>query len=262
MLRGYTAALVAMWMFAMTAAAQTDPFATLGQTVAHVSNPVPLPDAPSFVEAQRKAAEIPLPNQEILADDPYFSLTTQQKWHHFLYRSLSSATFLGDAEDTAFTWITGGFMYCCGIGAWGKQYGASLADGESRMFFGNFLLPTLLKQDPRYFPKRKGSIRGRAWYAATRIFVARNDSGRATFNFSEIGGVALSKALSNAYYPDAHRGGWATSLNILGNLQGDVTSNELREFWPEITRIVHRHAPKPLQALGKHLPLPGPGSQY
>jgi len=259
MLRGHTAVLVGLWLFAMAAAAQSRPFATLGDTVAKVSGP--LPDAPSFVETRMKD-ETFRPNHEILADDPYEPLTAQQKWHHFLYRSLSSATYLGDAEDTAFTWITGGFMYCCGIGGWGKQYGASLADGESRMFFGNFLLPTLLKQDPRYFPKRKGSTRSRAWYAATRIFVARSDSGHGTFNFSEIGGVALSKALSNAYYPDPHRGGWATSINILGSLQSDVTSNELREFWPEIVGAVHKHCPKRLQAWGKRLPLPGPGSQY
>ena len=251
-----------LMLVTLGAAAQNRPFATLGDTVARVSGP--LPDAPSFVESRLKSEnDTPFqPNREILDDDPYQSLTTKQKWDHLLYRSLSPATFLGDAEDTAFTWLTGGFMYCCGIGAWGKQYGASLADGESRMFFGNFLLPTLLKQDPRYFPLRRGTKRQRAWYAATRIFVARNDSGRGTFNFSEIGGVALSKALSNAYYPESHCGGLATATNILGKLQSDATSNELREFWPEITAFVHRHTSSRMQAWGKRLPLPGPGDQY
>lgn len=262
MFRQCAAALV--YWFALAAAAQsTQPLTGLQQTIAHVSSPISLPDAPSFVEARLKSDNRkPQQIHEILADDPYQPLTTNQKWNHFLHRSLSSATYLGDAEDTAFTWITGGFMYCCGIGAWGKQYGASLADGESRMFFGNFLLPTLLKQDPRYFPMRRGSKAHRAWYAATRIFVARNDSGKNTFNFSEIGGVALSKALSNAYYPDRDRGGWATTDNILGKLQSDATSNELREFWPEIRRIIHKHTPKSLQKWENRLPLPGPSSQY
>lgn len=260
MLRKFVVAAVSL--LAVAAVGQSrPPLASFEETMAHVSTPIALPDAPSFVEARLKS-EAPRQYREILAGDPYQPLTGQQKWDHFLHRSLSSATYLGDVGDTAFTWITGGFMYCCGVGAWGKQYGASVADGESRMFFGNFLLPTLLKQDPRYFPLRQGSFSHRAWYSASRIFIARNDRGEATFNFSEIGGAALSKALSNAYYPDNHRGGWATATNILGMLQGDATSNELREFWPDITRAVRKHCPKSLQAMGRRLPLPGPGSQY
>jgi len=260
MLRGYNVAIL-LGFFAIAASAQNRPFVTSGDPVANVSDPSPLPDAPSYIEAHAEQLS-PQPNHEILAGDPYQPLTARQKWDHFLHRSLSPATYLGDAEDTAFTWITGGFMYCCGIGAWGEQYGASLADGESRTFFGNFLLPTLLKQDPRYFPLRHGTKKRRAWYAATRIFVARTDSGKATFNFSEFGGLALSKALSNAYYPEHDRGGLAMTYNILGGLQGDVTGDELREFWPEITSLLRRHTPERLLQLSNRLPLSNTGSQY
>src|ERR1035438_5002740 len=57
-------------------------------------------------------------------------------------------------------------------------------------------------QDPRYFRSGEGSIKGRAWYALTRIVVARMDSGRNSLNFSEWGGNAAAVAISNAYYPD------------------------------------------------------------
>jgi hypothetical protein len=252
--------VIVLGFFAVAAAAQNQSFATLGEPLASVSDPSPLPDAPSYIEGRTEAPV--LAPHEALAADPYQRLTTKQKWDHFLHRSFSPATYLGDAEDTTFTWLTGGFIYCCGIGAWGKQYAADLADGESRTFFGNFLLPTLLKQDPRYFPLRHGSVKQRAWYAATRIFVARTDSGKPTFNFSEIGGLALSKALSNAYYPDHECGGRPTAYNILGGLQGDVTSNELREFWPEITSLLRRHTPRRLQELSDRLPLSNSSPQY
>jgi len=199
---------------------------------------------------------------EILAGDPYQPLTPHQKWAHFLHRTYSSATFAGVAENTVWTRVTGGFIYCCGAAGWGKEYGAQLADGESRQFFANYFFPTLLKQDPRYFPKRRGSTIGRMWYATTRVFVTRNDSGREAFNYSELFGVAFSKSLCNAYYPDRMRGGWQTFYNILGTFQGDATSNLTREFRPEIERLIHKHTPQRLQAWEKRVSLPNTSSQY
>ena len=153
-------------------------------------------------------------------------------------------------------------MYCCGIGAWGQQYAATLADKETREFFGNFLFPVLLKQDPRYFPRRSGGLFGRAWYAATRVLVTRNDSGNAAFNFSEILGVAFAKAASNLYYPDRQRGGWETANRIVGTIQSDATSNLISEFWPEIRRIAHRCTPKSIRHAEERLPTQDASSQY
>ena len=134
-----------------------------------------------------------------------------------------------------------------------------MADNETRQFFGNFLFPTLLKQDPRYFPRRTGGMFGRAWYAATRVLITRNDSGNAAFNYSEVMGVAFAKAVSNSYYPDRQRGGWETANRIIGTFQSDATSNLVREFWPDIRRLAHRCTPKRWQ---ERLSLPDAPSQY
>lgn len=262
MFRGSVAAVWMIWVTTLAASGQNTPaLLPLQREVARVSSPLNLPDAPSAVEANFETQSKD-GTSELLASDPYHPLTKHQKFDHFLHRTYASATFLGAAEDTVFTKATDGFMYCCGIGSWGEQFGASLADTESRLLFGDFLFPTLLKQDPRYFPKRTGSVLGRAWYATTRVLVTRNDSGREMFNYSEVLGVAFSKALSNAYYPERDRGGWETTANILGTLQSDATSNLLREFWPDIRRVVHKHTPKRLQSLEERLPVSGPGSQY
>ena len=232
--------------------------------LAKATSTLRLPDAPTprDVEAVEETRASRTRTDEILAHDPYRPLTKHQKWIHFLHRTYSSATFLGAAEGTVFARATGGFMYCCGIKAWGERYGAGLADTESRQFFANFLFPTLLKQDPRYFPKRRGSVIGRAWYAATRVLVTRNDSGHEAFNYSEVLGVAFTRALSNAYYPERLRDGSTTLNDILGTIQSDATSNLVREFWPEITRMVHRHTPKSLKPLEQRLPIPNSTSQY
>lgn len=265
MVRGAMAVgVVLVWLAAVIVSAQTQPIVHLEKSMAKASGPAGLPEAPTPSDADPVGASGVSPNRtsEILASDPYRPLTEHQKWNHFLHRTYSSATFLGVAEGTVFTRVTGGFLYCCGLKSWGEQYGAGLADTESREFFGNFLFPTLLKQDPRYFPKRRGRMIGRAWYAATRVVVTRNDSGRESFNYSEVLGVAFTKALSNAYYPERDRGGMDTFYNILGTVQSDATSNLIIEFWPDMMKIVHKHTPKSLQGLEQRLEIPSTSSQY
>jgi hypothetical protein len=156
--------------------------------------------------------------------------------------------------STLYDSATGDFRYCCGAGAWGKQYAAAVADTEARYFFGNLVFPTLLKQDPRYLPKRTGGIAGRAWYAATRVLVARNDDGRNTFNTSEILAVGFSQALRNAYYPDRDRTLGRTTSSIFGTLQVDAGGYLLKEFMPDLKRIFKAHAPKRVQSLTAKLP--------
>lgn len=219
---------------AAVAVAQTRSFALVQRDLAEVTDPISLPDAP---EAAMPASA---PNTHaILASDPYRPLTKHQKWQHFLRRTYAPATFVGAGGDTVYNRAIGGSMYCCNIGGWGQEYAATVADKETRDFLGNFLFPALLKQDPRYFPKRSGSLVGRAWYAATRVLVTRNDNGSSAPNYSEVLGVAFAKAVSDSYYPDRRRG-WETANRILGTFQSDATSNLVREFWPEIRGLARR----------------------
>jgi hypothetical protein len=57
-------------------------------------------------------------------------------------------------------------------------------------------------QPKRYATSAWASVRvwSRARYALTRIFVARADSGRNTFNFAEWAANSAAVALSNAWY--------------------------------------------------------------
>ncbi len=198
-----------------------------------------LPDAPSTT-AQKKN-----PNQkhELLADDPYRPLTNQEKLDHWVRSTYSPYTFFNAGVNTAFSTAYGDYRYCCGEVAMAKLYAASVADAESRYFFGQFLFPTILDQDPRYLPKRRGSMIGRAFYAATRVLVTKNDDGHSTFNTSEILGVAFSQALSNAYYPDHYRSWGNTGSRIYSTLQSDASGHLLQEFLPDIKRIFRNHAP-------------------
>ncbi len=208
-----------------------------------------LPDAPSTVGRSK-----PSPAKELLADDPYQPLTKREKLNIWVHKTYAPSTFFAAAVDTGYSSVTGSMRYCCGAEGLSHQYGASIADAESRYLFGYFLFPSLLKQDPRYLPKRNGSVWQRAWYAATRVVVTRRDDGRNTFNYSEFLSIASSKALTNAYYPERDRTWGRTANSILGALQGDASGNLLTEFMPDIKRIVTRHTPRRVLTLAGRFP--------
>jgi hypothetical protein len=238
-----------MWRFLLPVVVLAASFA--GAQVAWIRAAKPaLPDAPSAVKESK------LPKRELLADDPYRPLSKTEKLHSWLHLTYAPSTFAAAVVDTEYSSLTGSMRYCCGGGAWGREYGASVADAEARYFFGRFLFPTLMGQDPRYLPKREGGVLSRAWYAATRVVVTRKDNGDSTFNSSEFFGIAFSKALTNAYYPERDRTLGRTANSILGALQGDASGNLLTEFTPDIKRIFRRHAPKGLLALERRWSTP------
>jgi hypothetical protein len=100
------------------------------------------------------------------------------------------------------------------------------------------ILPTLTRQDPRYYTLGQGGFFKRTGYAVSRLFITRTDSGRNTFNVSEIGGAGAAAGIGNAYYPPQSNTWvktyqrWGTQLALDG--AGDV----LKEFWPEINRAI------------------------
>jgi hypothetical protein len=122
------------------------------------------------------------------------------------------------------------------------RYGTAYAD----QFIGNYLtegvLPIVFHEDPRYF--RIGASRGGIWYrtgyAASRIFVTKNDTGGNTFNFAEVLGNSLAAGVGNAYYPSERHLG--DNFERLGTaLATDAVSQVLKEFWPDIKRKYFSH---------------------
>ena len=123
-------------------------------------------------------------------------------------------------------------------------YAKRLATAYGDQMIGNMMtegfVPGIFHQDPRYFRMGTGSVLRRTLHAITAIEVARMDSGRRTFNFSEWGGNSIAVAISNAYYPDTRD--WHDNLQRLFVACGtDTFSNVLKEFWPDVKRKFQKH---------------------
>jgi hypothetical protein len=131
--------------------------------------------------------------------------------------------------------------YGQGAAGYGKRYGAAFTDGTIENFVTGAILPSLLRQDPRYYQLGKGGFWRRTGYAIGRIFVTRADSGKIQFNYSEIVGSALSAGISTYSYHPSNQRTVRNSLSVWGTQVGyDTISIVFNEFWPDI----HRHFSK------------------
>lgn len=136
--------------------------------------------------------------------------------------------------------------YGQGAQGYGKRYGASYADLFAGTFIGSAILPSLLKQDPRYFYKGTGSKSSRVLYALANSVMCKGDNGHWQANYSSIGGSLAAGGLSNLYYPgkDRDAASW-TFENALISIGATAATNLLQEF------VIKKMTPK----LPKHEPV-------
>ena len=115
---------------------------------------------------------------------------------------------------------------------------------ESSALSGKDLYPSLLRQDPRYYPSTSDSFMGRASYAASRIFVTRDDSGKGRLNTRYFLGVLTSVAIHSAHRPYGTRSTSETFNNFGSTIGSDAGMNVYHEFGPGIRQLVKGYTPK------------------
>ena len=121
--------------------------------------------------------------------------------------------------------------YGQGVQGYGKRYGASLGDSVSETFIAGAILPSLLKQDPRYFYKGTGTKKSRVLYALANAVICKGDNGRWQPNYSSILGNLAAGGISNLYYPDTDRNGVGLTLETaLIGIGATAATNVLEEF--------------------------------
>ena len=120
--------------------------------------------------------------------------------------------------------------YGQGAQGYAKRYGAGYADTVTATLIGSAILPSLLKQDPRYFYKGTGSKRSRVLYALATSVICKGDNGQWQANYSGILGSLAAGGISNLYYPTHDRGARLTFENTLIGIGTTAAANILQEF--------------------------------
>lgn len=181
-------------------------------------------------EKQRVLAFVPnfyvtyIPNAAPLNAKEKFSLAWKS--------SIDPVTFGAVAAIAGFQQEQNEFSgYGGGWAGYGRRYGASYGDTVIGTFLGGAVLPSLLKQDPRYFYKGTGTWRSRLFYALSTSVICKGDNGRWQTNYSNILGDLGAGAISNAYYPAQNRNGVALTFeSALIGIGATAGANVLQEF--------------------------------
>ena len=115
--------------------------------------------------------------------------------------------------------------------AMAKRFGAGYADTVTGTFIGGAILPSLLKQDPRYFYKGTGSKPSRFLYAIANAVICKGDNGRWQPNYSNILGSLAAGGISNLYYPEQDRNGAGLTFeNAAIGIGATAIANLFQEF--------------------------------
>jgi len=121
--------------------------------------------------------------------------------------------------------------YGQGAQGYAKRYGASYANLTIGTFIGGAILPSIFKQDPRYFYKGTGSARSRIMYAIANAVICKGDNKRWQANYSAILGGLAAGGISNLYYPSQDRSGAALTFeNALIGIGESAAANIFQEF--------------------------------
>jgi hypothetical protein len=158
-------------------------------------------------------------------------LTPKQKYHLALRLGIDPV-YIGTAAAVAGVQQARNEFSGYGQGAQGyaKRFGATFGDFTISNLLGNAVLPSLLKQDPRYFYKGTGSAKSRALYAIANAVICKGDNGHWQANYSSILGSLAAGGISNLYYPASDRGAGLTFENTAIGIGGSVIINLMKEF--------------------------------
>jgi len=238
-----SAIAAALYLFGCGCAmAQTPPLEDAAAPVPVPSlAPTPTPAVSPFNE-ERIAGVIPDYHTVRDSRRTVAPLTPGQKWDLAWKETVDPFNLASAAFTAGFSMIDNQTpKYGEGAAAYGKRFGAAQGDFASQNFFSAGLFAILLHQDPRYF--RMGPPSGivrRVAYSLSRLGIARQDSGKAAFNGSNIFGMILGIAASNAYYPAASRNGTVMVGRVGTSLMGGAIGNLMSEFWPDVQKMLHR----------------------
>jgi Carboxypeptidase regulatory-like domain len=163
-------------------------------------------------------------------------LTPKRKFELALKATTDPVTVVAVAAVAGVDQATNRFSgYGQGGQAYAKRFGASYANFASGLWIGGAVLPSILKQDPRYFYKGTGTKRSRFLYAVSRPFICKGDNQRWQPNYSSVFGDLAAGGLSNLYIPERDRHGAALTFENAGIALGtSAVINVLQEF------VLHR----------------------
>jgi hypothetical protein len=168
-------------------------------------------------------------------------LSDHDKWFFWLHEEFRLSTPLPAFISAGYGQLTDTPKYGSDSGAFGDRLGTAFLRQATMRFFCSSMFPVLYHEDPRYFRKASGGYLGRAGWAAERALVTQRNSGRLSFNFSDVLGHSAASALTLAYYPAPSRTAGVVMQTWGTSIAGAAGNNLFLEFVPDAINAWHRH---------------------
>ena len=125
-----------------------------------------------------------------------------------------------------------------GAKGFGRYYWHAVADQAVGNYMTEAIVPSLTREDPRYYTLGRGGFLKRTGYAVSRLLITRTNSGNRTLNISEIVGNGAGAGISDLYYPARERTWTKTGQKWITQIGLDGAFNILKEFWPDINHAI------------------------
>ena len=206
-------------------------FATATSEVQVTASQVEVAQAQLRDEEQQRVFGV-IPNFYVVYAPNAPPLNPRQKFHLAWRSSVDPITFLATGFFAGIEQASNEFAgYGQGAQGYAKRFGANYADNFIGTMIGGAILPSLLKQDPRYFYKGTGSTRSRILYAIANSVICKGDNGKWQPNYSGLLGGLAAGGISNLYYPASDRNGVTLTFENLGiGIAGSAAQNLFQEF--------------------------------
>jgi hypothetical protein len=197
-------------------------------------------DDPLAQGRQTKRILYVVPNfRAVSADQHLPPQSVKEKFKTAMLDSFDYSSFIFVAGQAGVAQWTNSYPYF-GQGAkgYGRYYWHTLADAINENTWVEFIIPSVLHQDTRYYTLGKGNFGKRVGYAFTRVVITRTDEGHRAFNYSEIVGAGAFAGIANLYYPSQERTLTKTYQRWITNLCIDGGVFVFKEVWPDINNAV------------------------
>jgi hypothetical protein len=163
-----------------------------------------------------------------------FWLATQDSFDYsaFAYAGIFAGAAMAGKSEPSFGQGASGYA---------NYFAHTFADDTVENYMVEAIVPSLTKEDSRYYTLGKGGVLKRSGYALSRLFITRNDSGKRTFNLSETLGAGAAAGIGNTYYPANANQLVQTYQRWLSQIAQDGVGNLFKEFWPDVNKAVFHH---------------------
>jgi hypothetical protein len=129
--------------------------------------------------------------------------------------------------------------YGPGMHGFAKVVGVSYSEDMTGEFFGTFLIPSIVHQDPHYHRMPKGTIPRRILHAVTQVGWTQGDNGKGMLNYADIVGFPIDIEIANLYVPGEKTNLPSSAKRYAFGMALAPTDNFITEFLPDLARRIH-----------------------